>query len=129
MAYSYTVTRSDPTTLDGVTYVTYTVVETDAGAATEYTLTGVPTVGTLTLVRAELTVAGAATTMQPEFGETATWTSGAAGHVDQATAAAAYIRIGTNKRLITGGSLYGRTIGDATATTVTTKIVIAYGHI
>lgn len=118
------------TVADGVTYLTWTVVETDAAAATEFALQGVPEVGTIILVVTDLTTAGSATTMQTELGTVAGWTSEGIGHIAQATGAGSPIRIGQNRRFFqTAGLLYVRTVANATATTVTHTITIAKGHI
>ncbi len=134
MAYSTTGTIAPVQAQDntGRTYYTWTVVETDAGAATEYNLEGAPSVGTITNVDTALHASeSSATTGQIEFGTVSGWTSGGTGHIDQATSAGDPIKLSDNKRYLqTSGKVYVRSVLDATAShTLTTVITIAEGHI
>lgn len=128
MAYTFTIERESHTKVDGRKYTILEIEEVDVVSASEWNAE-VPEVGKITLVECTLVTAGGATTVQPEFGRLAAWTSGGEGHIDQVAAAAATVRVGTDKRWATDGTLYGRSKPDAdTATLIRTRITFMHGH-
>lgn len=96
MAYSVQVS-SAPRTVDGRSYIVYTVLETDARDTSEYTLPDVPFIGTVVLCVSKL-VSGTGTTVQPEIGNRASWSDSTIHEVGRVTSAASFINEGSNLR-------------------------------
>ena len=128
MAYAFTVERESHTKVDGRKYTILEIEEVDAVPTSEWSAE-VPEVGKITLVECTLVTPGTSTTIQPEFGRLAGWTSAAEGHIDQVAAAGTTVRVGTDKRWATDGTLYGRSTPDAgIATLIRTRITFMHGH-
>jgi len=129
MAYSFSGATPTVDTVDGRRQFTYVLLETEAAAASEWTITGLPRICTLTVYIAEKT-AGAATTMQPALGTAASFTTTDKNFVSQEDAAAAYVNDQSTVRIgpLTDGSLYGRSTVDAdTDNSITTVMVFVEG--
>ena len=113
MAYDAVITLVSQEVADGRLYTVFDVVETEARDTSEFSIDS-PGVGRLTLVESDL-ISGSGSTIQTEFGRLATWTTGGRGHIDQAAAAAASIRIGTDKRFSADDKVYVRSnVNDVT---------------
>lgn len=135
MAYEFDITESKKQVAEGRVSTTYRIREREidpAVSANQWTLP-IPDQATVTLMTSDV-VAGLATTIQPELGYVSEWTSGAAGHIDQAASASANHRIAQLKLIDTHGGnvLYGRAVpnvatGTAVGWHVTTFITISAG--
>jgi len=113
MAYSATITKDYKKGL-----YTFTIVELEAAATSEYTLTGVPDAGYVISQICTL-ASGTGTTIDPILG-TATAPAGVTLRVANGTAAASVNNIqsggGVPYRTATANSLFGRSVpNDATA--------------
>ena len=136
MAYAFTVTEGTKSVKGGKVVQTFEIQETDVAPADEWSFP-VPNDFEVTLYRAEKSpTAGAGTTLTPELGRIAGWTSGLAGHIVGAASASANHRIVSAQlaavNMDGGGLLYGRSVPDvdtgATAGPhITTWITIARG--
>lgn len=134
---AFVVTRPTPRTeiLDGIRYTYYIVTEDVTTVTNDEWNVDVPDYGRLTLVEADLLGAGSAVTIQPAFGAApgAGWVIDAVGHIDKAPAAAANIRLDTDKRFRSrDGKLYGRSQSDVDldgTQTIVTLLTIAWGHV
>lgn len=130
MAYAAFVS-SAPRTVDGRSYIVYTVLETEARDTSEYTLPDVPFIGTVVLVVSKLT-AGTGTTVRPEVGNVAAWVDSSVNEVGRIVTAAAFINEGSSLRYQAPlGELYFRSTPDSVATdhSITTVIVVLEGVI
>lgn len=127
MAYTATITQSRQSIGGRITHLV-TITETEAAAASEYEVAGLPTRCTLMSLRATLT-AGTGTTIQPQFGKAAEWSAGDAEEQGVAAAAAASVVINTPQQLdLTSQSLYGRSTVNAGAdNSITTVLRIVEG--
>lgn len=138
MAYVFAVTKTLETLLDGLRYIQYQIIETDISPGDEWKIDSAdggstPSVYTISLIEADLTVPGTAATIQTEVGKTAAWVTDETGHIDRAVDPGAHIRIGANKRVTqpTSGALFGRSNVDvATGGTgeIITLVTMAWGH-
>lgn len=107
MAYSSRVSKA-PRTVDGRSYIVYTILEAEARDTSEYELEDAPFIGTIVLCVTKL-VSGTGTTIQPEVGTAAAWTDTTIDEVGRITAAAAFINEGSNLRYAAPeGSLWVR---------------------
>ncbi len=132
-----TITRQAGDVIDGRPTFTYNIVQ--AGAilvSDEWVIEGVPRQATITLLESFIVTLDGFTTIQPEIGWIAGWTTDQKGHIDRAIAAAGVndaIRIGQNKRVTNSdGKIYGRTNVDQNtggSAAVLTVISITTGHI
>jgi len=131
MAYAAAITAStqhDPTV--GRIY-TFEIAETEAAAASEFELVGVPQMGTITLYQATLT-SGTGTTIQPRIGKATGWSDSTQNAVAGQDAAAAHIHDVTRVEytLAKGASsLFVRSTVDAdTDNAISTIVTIVKGH-
>lgn len=135
---AFTVIKTLETLLDGLRYVQYQITETDISPGDEWKIDSVdggstPSVYTISLIEADLTVPGTATTIQTEVGKVAGWTTDETGHIDRAISPGAHIRIGANKRVTqpSTGALFGRSnVDGATGATgvIVTLVTMTWGH-
>ena len=140
MAYEFTTVKTLETLLDGLRYVQYQITETDIspGPGNEWKIDATdggstPQFYTISLIEADLTVPGSASTIQTEVGKTAVWVTDETGHIDRAVDPGAHIRIGQNKRVTQtiSGALFGRSNVDiATGATgvIVTLVTMVWGH-
>lgn len=84
---------------NGVRTVTVLIVQDATTTTTTETSIDIPDYITLKLVEANLLGSGTAVSIQPAFGTVTGWTVGSDGSVDQASAAAATVRIADDKRV------------------------------
>lgn len=90
MAYGKTITRKDKT-ISGVRYAIYTVVETDAAAASEFKIDAFPFF-VATLVKYKVThVSGTGATVNPTLGKSTGWTADTQDDIGTNTTTAAHI--------------------------------------
>jgi len=131
-AYSFTVSTPVTKVVDGVRHVTWTVTETDVSSGDEWTIDGVPTWVTMTLFEAELTVAGSASTVDPEVGLDDSWTVDSLDEVVVNDTAASHIRNQTTIPIYAeNGKLVGRSEPDvATGASgeIVTRVTVIIGH-
>lgn len=127
MAYAAAITNTRQNAPGRVSYLV-TIVETEAAASSEYTVTGLPARCTLMSLRATLT-GGTGTTVQPALGNAAEWVAGDPNERGVANAAAASVVISDRIHLdLTDGTLYGRSTVDAGADNdITTVLRIVDG--
>lgn len=128
MAYSARVS-SAPRTVDGRSYVVYTIIESEARDSSEYELEDVPIIGTIVLCVSKL-VSGTGTTVQPELGTSSGWTDTTIDEVGRITAAAAFINEGSNLRYAAPeGSLWVRSTPNSVVAdhAIETIIVVLEG--
>ena len=129
--YAATVTLTEISGPRGQRMWLVDVAETGAAAASEWSVVGVPVVGTITHYEVTLG-AGAGTTVQPVLGMAATWTTATQDVIAEQAAAAAHILDNTAVpyALAKGTStIYGRSTVDAGSdNVVTTRFVIIQGH-
>lgn len=133
MAYLATIgTPVIKPTGEGVKFVTWEITETDVAAgedaAREWVLPGVPAPCELYLVEVELTDPDAATTTAPILATgTAADTDSTNDRVSE-EGAAAHHRIASDARIaafgVDGATIYGRSVPDAHANTITTRLTI-----
>lgn len=106
------------------------VTETEASSGSEFTLYGVPSVGTITLINSKLTP-GSGTTVQPEVGRGASWVDDSIDDIGRIDAAGR-AREEQNRRytLNAGQAFVVRTqVNSGSAdNTVVTEITIYAGH-
>jgi hypothetical protein len=127
MAYAVTYHTPVFSMIDGRRHVYQKITETGGGAADEWQL-GVPLHITITDYRSKLTVAGAATTVDPELGTEASFVAGENGPAT--VAAASFVRNTENARMTCPDLiLRGRTKPDGVAGTVVTHLSYVEGHI
>lgn len=131
MAYAYTIDSQRTRRAGGQTFHIVEITETGVTAATdEYTITGLPFVGTVVEKDVVLTAGdGTATTVDPELGETTTgteiWVNGAA-------AASVHDDGSDPFTTVTDGTIYGRSGANGnTGTTgsIATRLTILEGRI
>lgn len=129
MAYAFVVT-SIARTIDNHRHIAYTIVETDVDPTDEWNI-DVPSdrPARMTTYEGELTDADAATTLQPELGLVASWTTDGIGHLLQEETAIARVRNDVDVRFMSrNGKLYGRSTPDAHADEITTRVTIVEGN-
>ena len=93
----------------------YRVYESEVQTGSEWSIT-LPSGGEWHVLRVQcdIEVADGVSTVEPELGELASWTSEGRGHIAKADAAAANVRIGDYKNFYAReGRLYGRSVPDA----------------
>ena len=128
MAYSARVSAA-PRTVDGRSYIVYTIIESEARDTSEYELPDVPFIGTIVLLVSKL-VSGTGTTIQPEIGTSSGWTDSTIDEVGRITSAAAFINEGSNLRCAAPeGSLWVRSSPNNAAAdhVIQTVIVVLEG--
>lgn len=128
MAYSARVSSASRT-VDGRSYLVYTILESEARDTSDYELPGVPFIGTIVLFVSKL-VSGTGTTVQPEIGTSSGWTDTTIDEVGRISVAAAFINEGSNLRYAAPeGSLWVRSAPNNVATdhAIQTVIVILEG--
>lgn len=134
MAYAFSVSTPVIREVDDARHCTWTVTETGPIAATdEWTISGVPTPSTLTLLEAELVDGDGATTIRPEIGYEDGFDLSTLAACKQAASAAAYHRVGTDERIpgLDVGQLVGRSMPNTTtgnAGEVVTRVTVRVGH-
>jgi hypothetical protein len=141
MGYAFLV--SDPIVrhIDGTKYVTWTVTESvdgtgDIAATDEWTIPGLPTPCTVTLLEAHLETPGDAATIRTALGLAASFVLSdlAGGGLYQVATAAAYLREQADIRvpaMPAGAALVGRSTVDApTGATgvIKSRITVRVGH-
>lgn len=131
-AYEYSV--SDPVVrqVDGRRHVTWTVTETDVSPGDEWTIPGVPNFVTMTLFECELTVAGSASTVDPEVGLDDAWAVDTLDEVVVNDTAAVHVRNQTAVPIyVENGKLVGRSqpnVATGATGTVVTRVTVVLGH-
>ena len=133
MAYAQTTPDVRQTVINGRRHWRVVFTETEVAAGSTGSITGLPTNGTITLLRVAPTYTTAAT-VRPVFGRTVGWTAAGtdANHIGQVSAAAAGINDATNLRYsgLVAGEMFYRTVPNAGSDTVTTvEMVVVEGHI
>ena len=133
MAYAQSAVTVRASTVNGRRHWHITFTETEVGASTTATISGLPEKGTITMVRVAATYT-TGSSVRPAFGRTVGWTAAGTdiNHIGQVSAAAASINDGTNLRYsgLIAGTLYYRSIANAGSDTSTTvEITVVEGHI
>lgn len=127
MAYAVTIDSVETESINGNIYTIYEVTESDVGAADEFTL-GIPEFCTLELYEGELTVAGAATTIDTDMGLVAAFLNDTLDAVVQNETAAAYLRNQTDVKIAASAKqLIVRSTPDGQATEIKHRITIRNG--
>lgn len=127
--YSATVTVTT-SKAQGVRAWTVTIVETDAAAASEWSVVGLPAVGTITHYQSTL-VSGTGTTIAPTLGKTTGWTASTQNEISIQGTAAAHFNDQTRARynLGTTSTIFGISTVDAgTDNVVHTTFTVVEGH-
>lgn len=129
MAYSFgTPSVSSTVRQDGRTEFLVIISETECAATSEWSVSGLPSTGTITSYHA-VKVSGTATTLQPMLSRTTAPASTQIGWIGQQASAAASVHDNTSTRYRNLTTLYGRSTPDAgTNNVITTEIVIVEGH-
>lgn len=97
MAYTATVTGPTTYTINGIRYIRWTITETEAASTSEFSITGVPQMGTVVHYQATLTT-GSGTTITPKLGKSGSFSSSTQNHIATNTTSAAHINDSTNVR-------------------------------
>ena len=131
MAYAAVVSSHTTRRAGGRTFHIVAISETGVtGASNEWTLTGLPFVGTVVEVDVTLTAGnGTATTVDPEIGET---TTGTEVFINGAAGASVHNDDDNPFTTITDGTLYGRSGANGTTGTtgsIATRLTIAEGRL
>lgn len=131
MAYVSTVTGPAIKVIRGRAHYRWTVVETGAAPTDTFTLPGAPSVGTLTLYRANLT-AGTGTTINPRLGRTVGFATTTNDVIGVNSTTAALINDASNLRYagLVASNIFGRSYPDNAAAdhSITSEIEIVEGH-
>jgi len=129
MAYSFgTPTITSKVRSDGRAEFTVIITETECTATSEWSVTGLPSTGTIT--RYDAVKTGTATTLQPILSNATAPATTQAGYISAQSTAAASIHDGTSTRYHNLTTLYGRSRPDDGAdNAVTTIFTIVEGHI
>ena len=136
MAYAYTVNYRNEHLTNNKKHITYSITETDVGVADEALIDRSAAGGAHPLpaefffayYQSDLTTAGVATTVQPEVGKAAGWTTDDADHLASTAVAAANVKNRQNVRCdVPGQQLWIRSTPDANATRIDTLFTIVEG--
>lgn len=131
MAYAATVAVSYKGAVNGRETFLVTITETEAAAASEWSVTGLPDIGTITHYQATLT-AGSGATINPILGKAASFSADTQNHIATNTNTAVHINDGarTPYTLQGGaGTIYGRSTVNAGAdNSISTLFVVVEGH-
>lgn len=125
MAYSASVNVEPSRNGNGRLQYLVTITETEAGPATEYSVTDLPPIWTLVRVTTAKT-GGTGATVQPIFGAEAGFTTTSAKYHGGEAAAAAYVN---DQYAIVGygSTLYGRSQVNANTSNLVTVLIILEG--
>ena len=108
-----------------------TFTETEAASGSEWSVSGLPVVGTITHYKATLT-AGTGTTINPKMGRAAAFVVSTQDHVGTNSTTAAHINDGSDLRYdkLTAGVLYGRSSPNSAVAdhSIATEITVVEGH-
>ena len=129
MAYNAPAAAPVITTVGGRRFYHYSISETGAGTASEFTLTGAPRAGRIVLYKSKLT-AGTGATIQPKFGRATNPTSGTVDYVGGQAAAAASFSDASALAFdgLTAGVVYVRSgVNAGSDNAISTEITIAEG--
>lgn len=129
MAYAAT-TNVEKRTISGRRHYIVTISESDASATDEWSVDGLPNIGTILLYQATLE-SGTGTTIQPKLGKVTGWTQATQDDITEQASAAAHVKDQTPVRYVleAGHQLFGISTVDAGADNVVeTVLVIAEGH-
>jgi hypothetical protein len=126
MAYSFGTPTKQTVTAGDRVFTVVTVSETGiTGASDEWSVSGLPLVGTVTEVDHVLTPgAGTASTSDPRISET----TGNADVFDNGTPAASIRDTSNHRFTVLDGKLYGSARANGSADSAVTRITIAHGH-
>jgi hypothetical protein len=128
MAYAFLAVVTSAVPLEGRARYRVVITETEGAATSEWSVTGLPSEGTITSYDAVKT--GTAATLQPILSDTTAPATTQVGYIGAQAAAAASVHDRTNVRYQGLATLYGRSRPDAGAdNAITTEITIVEGHI
>jgi hypothetical protein len=130
---AYSVTGPVEATINGLRYLSWTVIEADAAtdpltSSSEWCISGVPLFFTLTLFEAASSLDTA--TVNPELGLAASWSTTSLNHIADNDVAACLVRNDARVQVTAlGQKLYGRSrLGGSGTPTITTRITLVEGH-